>query len=957
MTKRIVSLFFFFIFVIYHVGGFIIKKSFILFLILIFFLSATVIYAEDNSTSADNNVVADEGSNLEEVNIEVNDLSLYYKNGKRLNVGLYDSNNESIADQVLIININNMNYTKTTNSEGRTSIAINLSPGTYLTNIYFSGNDKYSAANASANVNVLPIIEGSDLVKYYHNSTAYSATFIDGSGDPLENTNVEFNINGIFYTRTTDNNGKANLNINLLPGDYTITAYNPINNYPYSNNIKVLHTISAADLHKIYRDNNQYLVTFYGPTGELLNNNDVIFNINGIFYTRKTNVDGIAKLNINLPQGEYIITSYNLNSSEPYSNKIIVEGYSATTLTSECLSIKANEDDTLVANLTNKLNYGVYNEKVTLLVNDMSFSTFTDENGVASFNPKLPQGNYTLSFDYPGSNIYGPSSTSASVELFDGIKTSIKSENATVLNGNYYSAVLFDENNTPMSNETVYFDLNNVIYNATTNDKGVASIKINLKSGYYNIVSFFNKTDYKFSKSISKILVISNNKTEITPLTTEVIEGLKNLLYIKLSADNVNLAYKKVIFEINGKKYTRTTNDAGLANITVNLPAGMYNVNYYFSGDDNLEASSSSSSLDVKARISTYLVSGSASSFHKNSGIPYSVLLASSAPLANKEVTFTVGSKTVTTQTNDDGFAYLDINDLNPGSYVLTCEYKGDNELAPATLSQPLEITFEIPYGYSYWVRYDDMYDLNLASLASQGTHHIFLHSYAFTAYGESAVLSWIRTANSYGVQVHIWMQVFYSGSWVVPVNDGDGSIKYSFINSKINEATRYASLSGVAGVHFDYLRCPGTAYKHSNSDAAINYFVSEVSSRVKSINPNCILSAAVMPEPDMMMYYYAQDIPTISRYLDVIIPMVYKGNYHKNTDWIQQVTQQFVAMSNGAQIWTGLQTYRSDSDITKLSYSELSTDAQAALYGGARGVTMFRWGVTNFINFNDLRK
>ena len=102
---------------------------------MIFFLSATVIYAEDNSTSVDNTLVVDESSNLEDVNIEVNDLSLYYKNGKRLNVGLYDSNNESIADQVLIININNVNYTKTTNNDGRASIAINLSPGTYLTNI------------------------------------------------------------------------------------------------------------------------------------------------------------------------------------------------------------------------------------------------------------------------------------------------------------------------------------------------------------------------------------------------------------------------------------------------------------------------------------------------------------------------------------------------------------------------------------------------------------------------------------------------------------------------------------------------------------------------------------------------------------------------------------------------------------------------------------------------------
>ena len=36
---------------------------------------------------------------------------------------------------------------------------------------------------------------------------------------------------------------------------------------------------------------------------------EVTFNINGVFYTRTTNASGIAKLNINLMAGQYIITS------------------------------------------------------------------------------------------------------------------------------------------------------------------------------------------------------------------------------------------------------------------------------------------------------------------------------------------------------------------------------------------------------------------------------------------------------------------------------------------------------------------------------------------------------------------------------------------------------------------------------------------------------------------------
>ncbi len=922
----------------------------------IFFLGTSVIHAEDNSTIAEDSLLSDDSA-LEEVNIEVNDMAMYYRSGERLNVGLYDSANEAIVGESLIIDINGINYTKTTNNEGRTSLAINLNPGVYLANVYFLGNDKYSGANATATVDVLPTIEGSDLVKYYKNSTAYTAYFADGLGDPLDNENVQFNINGVFYTRKTDVNGFARLNINLVPGDYIISSYSPVNDFVCSNNIKVLSTINACDVHKIFRDSNQYTPTFYGFNGEVLMNTIVKFNVNGIFYTRKTNEDGIAKMNINLPQGEYIITSYNPINDQTYSNKINVDSYSTTQLTSKSQSFKANEDDTIKANLTNNLNYGVFNEEVTLSVNGKTFTALTDENGVASFNPNLPQGNYSLTFSYPGSSTYGSSNTASSIEVFDGIKAIVNGADATLYKGELYGVTLFDEYYRPMANEIVYFKIGDDIYNDTTDDNGIATLVVDTRSGYHTVEAFFNKTDYKFSKSISQILVVKSNKTVITPIINDVTEGLGNTINVKLSADNVNLKNKKVILEINKRNYTRTTNDNGLANITINLAGGTYDIKFYFLGDDFFEPAFNSSSLYVKPRISTHLTSLSESRFYKNSGMLYRMQLLSTSPLSGKEVTFTVGSKVVNTRTDGNGIAYLNIDDLNIGSYTVTCRFNGDKDYSPCELSQPLEITFEIPYGYSYWVRYDDMYNLNLASLASLGTRHLFLHSYSFTAYGESTVLSWIRSVNSYGIQVHIWMQVFYSGSWVIPVNDADGSFKYSFMQSKINEAAYYASLSGVGGVHFDYLRCPGNAYKHPNSVDAINYFVSQAASRVKSINPNCILSAAVMPEPNMMIYYYAQDIPTISKYLDVLIPMIYKGNYGKNTDWIRQTTQQFVSMSNGAQVWTGLQTYRSDSDITKLSYDELFADAQAALDGGARGVDMFRWGVTNFINFNDLRK
>lgn len=64
----------------------------------------------------------------------------------------------------------------------------------------------------------------------FRNATQYYAKFIDTSGNPLANRAVTFNINGVFYTRNTDDSGYAKLNINLRPGTYILTAYNPVNN-------------------------------------------------------------------------------------------------------------------------------------------------------------------------------------------------------------------------------------------------------------------------------------------------------------------------------------------------------------------------------------------------------------------------------------------------------------------------------------------------------------------------------------------------------------------------------------------------------------------------------------------------------------------------------------------------------------------------------------------------------
>ena len=133
------------------------------------------------------------------------------------------------------IYINGKNYIRTTNEEGIASLAINLDVGNY--NVVVT----YEDASADSTVEVMSTIYSGDLTKPFWDATPYYATFYDTDGYRLDgNIEVEFNINGVFYKRFTDEYGKASLNINLGPGEYIITAKNPVSGEMHSNTVTVL---------------------------------------------------------------------------------------------------------------------------------------------------------------------------------------------------------------------------------------------------------------------------------------------------------------------------------------------------------------------------------------------------------------------------------------------------------------------------------------------------------------------------------------------------------------------------------------------------------------------------------------------------------------------------------------------------------------------------------------------
>ena len=86
---------------------------------------------------------------------------------------------------------------------------------------------------------------------------------------------------------------------------------------------------------------------------------------------------------------------------------------------------------------------------------------------------------------------------------------------------------------------------------------------------------------------------------------------------------------------------------------------------------------------------------------------------------------------------------------------------------------------------------------------------------------------------------------------------------------------------------------------------------------------------------------------------MDLVLPMIYRGNYKEDTDWILSTSEWYVKNSKGASVWIGLLSYKSDDDLTELSSSELNKDIKAALKPKSDGVILYRWGLSYNVDFN----
>ena len=522
------------------------------------------------------------------------------------------------------------------------------------------------------NITVLSTINSSDIIKYFRNGTQYYATFYDAMGNPLVNETVRFNINGVIYEKRTNNKGTANLTISLYPGNYILTAYHP-NGESHGYNINVLSTlIDNNNITMYYRDGTAFTIKVIDGQGKPLANTTVRFNINGVFYDKVTDENGIAKLGIRLYPNNYIITS-SYNGLE-VSNNIGVSSSNTTIIGKDAYIIINSINSNYTVTLVDIKGNPIENQTVYFKYNNKEVTATTDENGNATITiSNLEKGDYNVTYGFNGVIGYYPSKSSSILHVINSTTILTGNDVSMVYNdGSKFRVTLTDLNGKPLANKIITFLINGVAYNRTTDSNGVASIDIRLYPGNYVISYYYSNKGALDYNDGSNNVVVAKQTLNIKGNDLVMLPNDGSAFEVAITDKDKNPVKDiAVLFTVSGVTYTKYTDQSGIAKLNINLNVGYYKISYAI--NDTLCKGSGSNMILVNGTILA------ADDINMNVGTSgnFNVKLtdAKNNPINGATIKFYYNGITKTAITNSGGIATITIDSLEKGDYPIAYYY------------------------------------------------------------------------------------------------------------------------------------------------------------------------------------------------------------------------------------------------------------------------------------------
>ena len=420
------------------------------------------------------------------------------------------------------------------------------------------------------------------------------------------------------------------------------------------------------------------------------------------------------------------------------------------------------------------------------------FDILTDDDGHAWFNINYPIGKYDVIVNYLGNGFFEKSTGSAKIEVLVS-NTEVLSYDYTYYGkNNKFYGVLHDENGKYLVNSPLIFTIvdskgNRNTITSYTDIYGRADVILSLDVGEYDVnVSYLGDFWHNPSSSASHIVIKPADTSVI--VEDKTLYGVGNVYNITLKDIYGNLipGENLVVTISQGDltdKFILTTDDDGVARLTINYVPGSYNIKVNYLGDKIYSSSSGEAIIKVE-KVLTML-----SGFHYNvipiNGI-YTVVLSDiyGHRINNETVTLNCYAgkliKTYTGVTDANGEISFLI-DLAEGTYLATMDYEGSIFYGDATNAATIVVSKEAVL---------ESIHINSSDLIQYyGENKFFIIEFndpnAYSQYGKLIVVT--ITSGAWSRAYDVYTDSFGIARLQIKLDPGEYNITYKYSNPYYN--------------------------------------------------------------------------------------------------------------------------------------------------------------------------
>ncbi len=494
---------------------------------------------------------------------------------------------------------------------------------------------------------------------YYGEDCAFNIALVDKHINPIADKNITFTIDDFSDTTTTDEYGRAFLIFRNVMGTYNVNiAFDGEGSY-LNTSANVTFTVLKSDV-EVHTDITvNYTDAFINITLSKPINQWVYVSVNGEVHSVYV-TGGVGSLSLPAQYyGNYTVDTYFVS---PYYNCIgstdsFEISYYNTFIGYYYTEVYYSGNCTFKVMLVDSKLNPIPHKNITFIIGNSSTVMETDDNGMALMEFKNVLGTFEIEVVFDGDGPY--LSTSAGIIFTIKPTIILPDENRYAYNSKYVVYLLDSEGN-PLSDRNVTVGPYGEVL--TTDSNGMLSLNIDFAPGNYTMSIVNPQTTELAYQDIQVVSKITENSNLI------MYYGAGKSYTLRVCDDYGNFVKGiGVKIKLNGKTYTKYSDENGYVSLKISLKPGKYTV----TADSN--GYKVSNKITVKTTIVTKDIT-----VKKGNNIKFNakILNSNGKVLKNKVVTFKFKGKLYKIKTNSKGIAKLNIkNPYKVGTYKIYTKY------------------------------------------------------------------------------------------------------------------------------------------------------------------------------------------------------------------------------------------------------------------------------------------